>query len=110
MSYGRGEYTYELIDNWAKPIGIESFIDVVGISIDSDDRIYVFNRSTYPMIMFDTNGNQLSCWGEGLFRRPHGSYLSPEGIIYCTDDHSHVVHKFSPEGDLILTIGDRESG
>ena len=60
MSYGRGEHTYELVDNWAKPIGIESLIDVVGISIDPEDRIYVFNRSQYPMIVFDTDGNQLS--------------------------------------------------
>ena len=108
MSYGRGEHTYEVVDNWAKPIGIESLIDVVGISIDPEDRIYVFNRSKYPMVVFDTDGNQLSCWGESVFKRPHGSYMSPDGIIYCTDDYSHVVHKFSPEGDMIMTIGNKD--
>lgn len=108
MAYGSGEYTYELIDNWAKLTAIESFIDVVGISVDRDDRIYVLNRSKYPMIVFDREGNQLSFWGEGLFKRPHGSCLSHDDSIYCTDDYSHVVYKFSLKGDLLMTIGNKD--
>lgn len=108
MFYGDGEYTYKLVDNWAKPVGIKSLIDVVGITIGCDDRVYVLNRSKYPMIVLNSDGNQLSCWDQDLFKRPHGSYLAHDGSIYCTDDYSHVVYKFSPDGSLLMTIGNRD--
>lgn len=40
-------------------------IIVCSISFDTDDRVYVFNRSKRPMTVFDRNGNELSHWGEG---------------------------------------------
>jgi len=78
---------------------------VVGISVDREDRVYVFNRSKYPMIVFDRDGNQLAAWGQDRFKRPHGSFLAPDGHLYCTDDFSHVVYKFTLDGELLLTIG-----
>jgi len=97
MEYGSGKYRYELVDPWAKLPEGESFIDVAGISIDSDDKIYVFNRSQRPMIVFDRDGNEVASWGEGRFKRPHGSFMTPDGHIYLTDDYSHVVYKFTKE-------------
>ncbi len=105
MRYGSGKYTYELVDPWAKLPEGESFVDVCGISIDPEDRVYVFNRSKRPMIVFDRDGNEIYSWGENLFKRPHGSCMTPDGHIYLTDDYSHVVYKFSKEGDLLETIG-----
>jgi hypothetical protein len=47
MLYGTGKYRYELVDGWAKlPEGL-SFIDACGLSIDSQDRVYVLNRGAY---------------------------------------------------------------
>ena len=108
MRYGSGKYTYELVDPWAKLPEGDSFVDVCGISIDPEDRIYVFNRSKRPMIVFDRDGNEISSWGENLFKRPHGSCMTVEGHIYLTDDYSHVVYKFSREGDLLMTIGNMD--
>jgi len=108
MKYGNGKYSYELVEPWAKLPEGESFIDVCGISIDADDRVYVFNRSKHPMIVFDQDGNELSHWGEGLFKRPHGSFLSADNHIWVTDDHSHVVHQFTKDGKLVMTLGNRD--
>lgn len=105
MSYGTGKYTYELAEEWAKlPEGL-SFLDVGGISIDEQDRVYVLNRSTYPIIIFDREGNLLKKWGEELSNRAHGSCIGPDGAVYCTDDRNHVVFKFSFEGELLMTLG-----
>jgi streptogramin lyase len=57
------------------------------------------------MIVFDRNGNEVASWGEGLFKRPHGSCLTPEGHFWLTDDSSHVAYKFTKEGDLLKTLG-----
>jgi len=108
MAYGSGKYTYELVEPWAKLPEGESFIDVVGLSIDADDNIYIFNRSKRPMIVFDRNGNEVASWGEGLFKRPHGSLMTADGYIFLTDDYSHVVYKFDRQGNLFLTMGNKD--
>ena len=102
MFYGAGKYTYELVDNGAKLPEGESFIDVGGICIDTEDRVFVLNRSAHPVMVFDRGGNLLLSWGEGNFNRPHGCCIGPDGTIYCTDDGNHTVSKFSPEEKLLL--------
>jgi len=105
MEYGKGEHTYTLVESWAKLPRGESFIDVVGISVDSDDKVYVFNRGKRPMIVFNREGNEVASWGTGVFNRPHGSYMTSDEHIWLTDDSRHVAHKFTKEGDLLMTLG-----
>ncbi len=108
MTYGNGSYRYELVEEWAKlPTGW-SFLDVGGLAVDAQDHLYVFNRSAHPLMVFDRNGNLASSWGEGVFNRPHGIRISRDGTIYCTDDGSHVVRKFSPDGKLLMTMGTKD--
>ena len=105
MPYGTGKYTYELVDGWAKLPEGWSFLDVGGVSVDSQDRVYIFNRSDHPIIVLDREGNFLTSWGEGLFKRAHGSGVGSDDSIYCTDDKNHTVRKFTPEGKLLMTLG-----
>ena len=106
MPYGSGKYTYELVNDWAKLPAGASFLDIGGISIDAQDRVYVLNRSTeHPVMVFDREGNFLTSWGQGLFKRAHGSGVGPDGSIYCTDDKNHTVRKFNPEGKVLMTLG-----
>ncbi len=107
MSYGTGKYTYELVDGWAKPKGW-SFNDVCGLSIDSQDRVYILSRSAHPVAVFDREGNFLASWGEEFFTRAHGSYSGPDGSVYCTDDGNHTVSKFTPEGKLLQVLGSKD--
>ncbi|HEY50335.1 MAG TPA: hypothetical protein G4O20_00810 [Dehalococcoidia bacterium] len=105
MSYGSGKHTYELVDGWAKYPKDWSILDVGGIAIDKQDRVYVFNRSAHPLMIFDREGNMQSTWGEGVFKRAHGSCIDPEGNIFCTDDENHTVRKFTSDGKLLMTLG-----
>ncbi|HEY81781.1 MAG TPA: hypothetical protein G4O01_00640 [Dehalococcoidia bacterium] len=105
MKYGTGKYTYELVDGWAKLPEGWSFLDVGGISIDSQDRVYILNRSDHPIMVFDREGNLLTSWGEGFFNRAHGSAIGPDGSLWCTDDRNHIVAKFTPEGKPLMTLG-----
>ena len=105
MTYGNGSHRYELVEGWAKLPAGWSFLDVGGLAVDAQDRLYVFNRSAHPVMVFDRSGELLSSWGEGIFSRPHGIRVAHAGSIWCTDDGSHVVRKFSPEGELLMTLG-----
>lgn len=107
MTYGNGSHRYELVEGWAKLPAGWNFLDVGGLAVDSQDRLYVFNRGANPLMVFDRGGNLVSSWGEGVFNRPHGIRISREGAIYCTDDGSHVVSKFSSEGKVLMTLGTR---
>jgi len=108
MLYGTGKYRYELVDGWAKCPEGWSFIDVSGLSIDSQDRVYVLNRGTHPVMVFDREGNLLTSWGEGFFKRAHGICVGSDGSIYCTDAGNHTVSKFTPEGKLLLMLGNKD--
>lgn len=108
MLYGKGKYMYELVDGWAKCPEGWSFIDVCGLSIDSQDRVYVLSRSAHPVAVFDREGNLLTRWGEGFFKRAHGSCVGHDGSVYCTDDKDHTVRKFTPEGKLLLVLGNKD--
>ena len=108
MIFGNGEYKYELVEGWAKLPDGWSFLDVGGLAVDSGDILYVFNRSPHPVMVFNQGGELVSSWGEGKFKRPHGIRIGQDGDIYCTDDGNHIVSKFSPEGELLLTLGTRD--
>jgi DNA-binding beta-propeller fold protein YncE len=108
MSYGSGKYTYELVDGWARYPEGWAFVDVCGLAVDSRDRIYVLNRGAHPVMVFDSDGNLLTSWGEGFFKRAHGSCVGPDGSVYCTDDMSHTVSRFTPEGKLLQMLGSKD--
>jgi DNA-binding beta-propeller fold protein YncE len=97
---------YEVVEGWEKlPTGIEHR-DVAGVAVDSQDRVYLICRGETPIIVYDRDGSFLSSWGQGLFTmRTHGITVGPDDMLYCTDDGDHTVRKFTPEGELLLTLG-----
>lgn len=107
MDYGTGKYQYELVEGWAKLPEGWSFVDVAGITIDSQDRVIILNRSAHPIIVLDCDGNLVNTWGEGIFNRAHGSCIGPDGSVYCADDGNHTVSQFTPDGKLLLQLGDK---
>ncbi len=103
VSYGK--YVYRHVPGWGKlPDGWE-WNHAVGVGIDSKERIYVYNRSAHPMMVFDTEGNLLNHWGEGLFKSAHMVSVGPDDTLYTTDIGNHTVRRWTPEGELLLTLG-----
>jgi sugar lactone lactonase YvrE len=101
---GQGDFVYELDQGWGKlPDGWE-YVDVVGVRVDRADNVYVFNRGSHPVVVFDRAGKLLGSWGEGVFGRPHGLQIHGDDV-YCVDDLDHTVRKFTLDGQLRLTIG-----
>ena len=105
ITLGSGEHRYRVVENWAKLPDGWKLTDVASVAVDSKDRVYVFNRGTHPMIVFDRDGNFIKSWGEGLFRRAHGLHIDAHDNLYCTDDGDHTVRKCSVNGTVQMTIG-----
>ena len=100
---------YEPVENWAKiPMGISFYGDCGGVAVDSKDNVYVFNRGTDPVCVFDESGNFLRSFGHGEFDRPHGIEIDAEDNIYLVDDGpGNFVQKRKNDGQIVFTVGER---
>src|SRR5688500_17433908 len=112
-------------------------IDKDGVSVWVDERCGQNNcaGSNLPSILkFDANGNLVKSFGSGLIAWPHGLHVDHEGNVWVTDArdnrpargpgaatdappppqpdavYGHQVHKFSPDGQLLMTIGTKGGG
>jgi DNA-binding beta-propeller fold protein YncE len=73
------------------------------------------NSDLDPILQYDLDGNLLQSFGSGMVLWPHGMFVDPDGNVWVADaayigaptaeGRGHVILKFSPEGDLLMTIG-----
>jgi len=71
------------------------------------------NNLVNPIFKFDRNtGDVLANFGVGVFVTPHGIYVDDDGTVWATDfagnpegTKGHQVHKFSPDGELLMSLG-----
>ena len=105
---GNGKHTYEQVENWEKlPDGWE--LGQTAIVTDSQDRVYLFNRGTHPLIVLDRDGNFLASWGEGTLPDAHGMFIDADENLFLPVKNSHVVLKYDPTGNLLMTLGERDT-
>ena len=104
MKVGSGKFAYEEVEGWGRLPEGRSFGEVPGVAVDSQDRVYAFCRSEPPVVVFDREGHFLKAWGVDMFKRPHSLFIGPDDAVYCTDDWGHAVHKFTTDGELLMTI------
>jgi len=93
-----------------------------GVGVDSHNRVFVFHRSgrqwTTPfpketiaaptVSIFDgPSGKLIASWGAGLFVMPHGLSIDREDNVWLTDVGLQQVFKFTPDGKILLTLGER---
>ena len=99
---------YSVVEGWGTLPDGWRFVEATAVGVDRRDRVYVFNRGEHPVIVFDRDGTFILSWGEGVFTRPHGITIGPDDTLWLTDDGNHTIRQFTPEGKLLLTIGDAD--
>ena len=97
---------YRVVEGWGTLPEGWHFVEATSVGVDGKDNVWVFNRGEHPIIVFDRRGTFLRAWGEGMIRRAHGITIGPDDSVWLTDDLQHTIRKFTPEGKLLLTIGD----
>jgi hypothetical protein len=102
--------SYRPVPYWAHvPHGITFNGDATSVAVDSEDRVYVFNRGTLPIVIFERTGEFVDAWGEGEFDRAHAIHVDDEDNLFLVDTGGHFVQKRTPEGKVLFTIGVRGS-
>jgi len=109
VTFGVGDYQYELVEGWPE---LPKRCVASDVAVDSQGKAYVAIREwPYPdvaggaVLVFDINGKLLETWGEDLYETPHGMWISPDDEIFMTDSADHTVRKYAPSGELLMTIG-----
>ena len=103
---GSGDYTYEVNEDWARlPDGWHA--PMAAVTVDSQDRVYGFNRGERGVIVFDKRGNYLYDWGETGFSFPHAIYADGQDNIWIVDRNDQQALKYTPQGELLMTIGEK---
>jgi sugar lactone lactonase YvrE len=122
---------YETVRNWGVLPNGRSWGSVSAINIDVDGvHVWAGDRcgtnscagsDVDPIVKLDPNGNVVASFGAGLITWPHGMDVDAQGNVWVADARSpnareieanpglpmngHIVRKFSPNGQLLMTLG-----
>lgn len=114
-----------VVAGWPRIPADAKFGQVSAVDVDTAGRVYVLHRAgrewsePFPadpiaeptVFVFDgPSGRLLARWGAGKFVMPHGLSIDPEGKVWITDVAREQVFRFSPDGKLELTLGERGIG
>jgi peptidylglycine monooxygenase len=104
---GVGGFVYDVVRPWgALPPGW-TFGLISHVAVDSRDRVYFYQRKDPPVLVFDAEGHFLTGWGDGRLRDAHGIYIGPDDHVYVCNRDEHEVLKLTPDGRVVLTLGQR---
>ena len=124
---------------WGSTSAVEIDKDGVSIWVAERCQANSCTGSNLPAILkFDANGNLVKSFGAGILNFPHGIYVDRDGNIWVTDGqdnrprgrrgggaaaaeppppapdpatiYGHQVFKFSPDGQLLMTLGTKGGG
>src|SRR5215472_5720468 len=130
-----GVNAYRVVRDWAtlslekRPWGGSN-----GVAIDRDGKsVWATDRCSpgttpgclgtkaNPVHLFNESGNEIRSFGGGMFVWPHGIHVDRDGNVWVTDarvptpaeraqlpgeaQKGSVVVKFSPEGQVLMTLG-----
>jgi len=99
---------YEVVAGWEQLPDGYTHLDVVGVAVDSRDRLFLLGRQQPRVLIYERDGTFVGSWGEGMFtERTHGLTIAPDDSVFIVDEGEQVVYKFTPAGELLLTIGNK---
>ena len=99
ITTGRGQHTYELIQDCAKLPDGETFGVVSTVAIDSPDRVYVLQRKDPPVMLLHSNGHFLNSWENGDINALQGMTIAKD-IVYITDREDSVAIRMVLSGHM----------
>src|ERR1700694_5343177 len=95
---GLGDALYAIERPWGElPAGV-SLRDVSDVAVDSRHRVYVFQRTDPPIVIFERTGVYVGSWGSGVVADGHGIFITPDDRVLLCDRDAHQVLRFDLEG------------
>jgi peptidylglycine monooxygenase len=115
ITIGMGKFVYEVDRTWANLMmghttrsGVR-FEWPSACAVDSQDRVYVFQRGGPPVLVFDSKGTLVHAWPrkKGILEDAHHIYISPNDRVFLADRDAQQVLIYNTEGELLQALGTR---
>lgn len=127
---------YRTVEGWAKMPEGRTWGSTSAVAIDADGvSVWVaercgantcLNSDLDTVLKFDANGNLVTSFGAGMIVWPHGIHVDRQGNVWVVDGqdnrprvpigqdapppperiYGHQVFKFSPQGELLMALGE----
>ena len=114
-----------VITDWGKLPNGREWGSTAGADIGPDGHVWAYDRCgggldggcdtnlVDPIVKYHKDtGELLAAFGAGVFVTPHGLHVADDGNVWATDfagnadgTKGHQVHKFSPTGELLMSLG-----
>jgi peptidylglycine monooxygenase len=79
------------------------------LAVDSEGRVYAYQRADPPVIVFEPTGDFRAAWGHGLIADAHGIFISADDRVYLVDRDAHQILIFTTEGERLGALGARNA-
>ena len=76
------------------------------VAVNSQGQVFMLHRGENPVVCFEPTGEYVRSWGTDLIGSGHGLRIDRDDNVWVTDTDRHVVFKFDPRGELLLTLGE----
>ena len=97
---------YDVKANFAGLAGAGWGASTSSVASNGKGEVIVMVRAVPYFRVFTTDGKPVRTWGDaGLFSLAHSVHVGPDGSIWASDPQAHVVHKFSADGKIVMTLG-----
>ncbi len=121
--YSRSEHPLMIFDrdgNFLTTWGDDVLKSAHGIYIDGDDNVYCVDHADHCVHKFNSQGELVMTLGTpgqpaakdgDPFNKPTDAAVASTGELFVSDGYGNArVHKYSPEGELLLSWGERGDG
>ena len=98
---------YEMAAWGQLPPAVQQWGWTTSVASDHNGKVLVFRRADPPILVFTSDGKFVRSFGNGLFKKPHSIDVDRNGFVWATDVEYNVVYKFSPDGALLMTLGQK---
>lgn len=97
---------YRINDHWAQVPGGEWDGATSWVAADGRGNVLVMVRTAPYFRLFNRRGEFVRSWGvDGLYRNAHSVTFDNDGNVWATGAARHVIDKYSPDGELLMTLG-----
>ena len=91
------------VDDGRKP---DNLLSATGVGVDSrNGLVYGLVRSKPHVRVFKIDGNLVNTWSPEKVGRVHMLHVDQSGNIWIVDNYAHTVTQYTPEGEVMLSLG-----
>ncbi|MBN2317078.1 MAG: hypothetical protein JXM79_24335 [Sedimentisphaerales bacterium] len=101
-----GSPQFDVDAAWPQKPDYFTWVQMPGVTIDRQNHIYIFTRNNPAVQVYHPDGTFLRAWNVEDPNGAHFIRIGPAGNVWTANITNHTVRKYTPDGKLLLTLGE----